>query len=47
MAKVVIHTTITLDGFMARPNDGPGNRLGDRVESAIRQAQQATRNKNK
>jgi hypothetical protein len=21
MAKVVIHTTITLDGFMARPND--------------------------
>lgn len=29
MGKVVVGLTISLDGFIAGPNDGPGNPLGD------------------
>lgn len=36
MAKVVFNMTISLDSFVAGPNDGPENGLGDGVESAIR-----------
>ena len=30
MGKVVFNMTMSLDGFVAGPNDGPGNGLGDR-----------------
>lgn len=33
MGKVVFNMTMSLDGFVAGPNDGPGNGLGDRGES--------------
>lgn len=29
MGKVIIDITMSLDGFVAGPNDGPGNGLGD------------------
>jgi dihydrofolate reductase len=29
MGKVIIDITMSLDGFVAAPNDGPGNGLGD------------------
>ena len=29
MGKVVFNMTVSLDGFVAGPNDGPGNGLGD------------------
>ena len=29
MAKVVVDLSLSLDGFIAGPNDGPGNPLGD------------------
>jgi dihydrofolate reductase len=32
MGKVVFNMTMSLDGFVAGPNDGPGNGLGDRGE---------------
>ncbi|MFI2368400.1 dihydrofolate reductase family protein [Streptomyces sp. NPDC018833] len=32
MSKVVADISVSLDGFIAGPNDGPGNPLGDRGE---------------
>lgn len=32
MGKVVFNMTMSLDGYVAGPNDGPGNGLGDRGE---------------
>jgi len=32
MGKVVFNMTMSIDGFVAGPNDGPGNGLGDRGE---------------
>ncbi|MDA8344625.1 MAG: hypothetical protein M0Z66_03995 [Thermaerobacter sp.] len=29
MGKVVVDLTVSLDGFVAGPNDGPDNPLGD------------------
>jgi hypothetical protein len=29
MGKVVVGLSVSLDGFIAGPNDGPGNSLGD------------------
>jgi hypothetical protein len=29
MAKVIVDLTVSLDGFIAGPNDGPDNPLGD------------------
>jgi hypothetical protein len=29
MGKVVFNMTVSLDGFVAGPNDSPGNGLGD------------------
>lgn len=29
MSKVVFNMTVSLDGFVAGPNDGPDNGLGD------------------
>ena len=29
MGKVIFNMTISLDGFVAGPNDGPDNGLGD------------------
>jgi len=29
MGKVIVDITMSLDGFVTGPNDGPGNGLGD------------------
>ena len=29
MGKVIFNSTVSLDGFVAGPNDGPENGLGD------------------
>lgn len=36
MGKVVFHNSISLDGFVAGPNDGPENPLGDGGEALFR-----------
>ncbi len=44
MGNVAIGQTMSLDGFIAGPNDGPGNPLGDvgdGIESALEQARAA------
>ncbi|MCI0394985.1 MAG: dihydrofolate reductase family protein [Chloroflexi bacterium] len=36
MGKVIFHNSVSLDGFVAGPNDGPGNPLGDGGEALFR-----------
>ena len=36
MAKVVFNMTMSLDGFVAGPNDGPDNGLGDGGEALFK-----------
>jgi hypothetical protein len=38
MGKVAAGLSMSLGGFIAGPNDGPGSPLGDGVESAVEQA---------
>ncbi len=36
MGKVVFHMSVSLDGFVAGPNDGPGNGLGEGGEALFK-----------
>ena len=33
MGRVIVNLTVSLDGYIAGPNDGPGNPLGDGGEA--------------